>query len=63
VAIVVAALLQILLFSVRARVQEHAELWPLMYVPALLGVLYLAALLVRLSRERRPGRAAAGLPA
>jgi lipopolysaccharide export system permease protein len=63
VAIVVAALLQILLFSVRARVQERAELWPLMYVPALLGVLYLAALLVRLSRERRPGRAAAGLPA
>ena len=57
VAIAVATLLQVLMFAARARVQERAELWPLMYVPALLGLLYLAVLLVRLSRERRPARA------
>ena len=54
VAIAVATLLQVLMFAARARVQERAELWPLMYVPALLGLLYLAVLLVRLSRARRP---------
>ena len=60
VAIGVATLLQVLMFAARARVQERAELWPLMYVPALLGLLYLAVLLVRLSRERRPAEALAG---
>jgi lipopolysaccharide export system permease protein len=59
VAIAVATLLQILMFAARARVQERVELWPLMYVPALLGLLYLAVLLVRLSRERRPAGLAA----
>jgi lipopolysaccharide export system permease protein len=59
VAIAVATLLQVLLFALRARVQERSELWPLMYVPALLGLLYLAALVARLSRERRPAGAAA----
>jgi hypothetical protein len=50
----VATLLQVLMFALRARVQEQARLWPLMYLPALLGLLYLAVLIVRLSRERRP---------
>jgi len=63
VAIGVAVLLQVLMFAARARVQERAELWPLMYAPALLGFTYLAVLLVRLSRERRPAGAAAGRPA
>ena len=60
VAIGVAALLQVLMFAARARVQDRVDLWPLMYVPALLGFVYLAVLLVRLSRERRPAGLAAG---
>jgi lipopolysaccharide export system permease protein len=59
VAIGVATCLHILTFAARARVQEQEELWPLMYVPALLGAGYLAVLLVRLSRPRR----AAAVPA
>ena len=54
VAISVAIVLQVLMFAARTRVQARADVWPLMYVPALLGILYLAVLLVRLSRERRP---------
>jgi lipopolysaccharide export system permease protein len=56
-AIAVAALLQVLVFAVRARVQERPELWPLMYLPALLGLLYVGTFVFRLSRPRR--RAAA----
>jgi lipopolysaccharide export system permease protein len=52
VAVGVAALLQILMLALRARAQERAELWPLMYLPALLGAAYVTALLVRLSRAR-----------
>jgi lipopolysaccharide export system permease protein len=63
VAIVVATILQVLMFAARARVQERAELWPLMYAPAILGIVYLAVLLVRLSRARRPPGLSAGLPA
>ncbi len=37
-AIAMAAFLQIIMFAVRARVEERAELWPLMYLPLLLGV-------------------------
>ena len=48
VAIGVAALLQILMLALRARAQERAELWPLMYLPALIGAAYVTALLVRL---------------
>jgi lipopolysaccharide export system permease protein len=59
VAIAVAALLQILTFAARAQVQTNAGLWPLMYVPVLLGALYLGVLLLRLSRERRPRSVAA----
>jgi lipopolysaccharide export system permease protein len=54
VAIALAALLWIMIFAARARVQERAELWPLMYLPILLGAGYVGALLVRLSRARRP---------
>jgi len=54
VAICVAALLQVLMFAARARAQEVTELWPIMYLPALLGFLYVGALLLRLSRSRRP---------
>ena len=52
-AIAVATLLQILMFAARTRVQDRVELWPLMYLPVLLGLAYLAVLLVRLSRARR----------
>jgi len=41
-------------------VQARADVWPLMYVSALLGFLYLGVLLVRLSRARRPAGALAG---
>ena len=54
VAICVATLLQVLMFAARARAQEVTELWPIMYLPALLGFLYVGALLLRLSRSRRP---------
>ena len=53
VAIAVAAVLQVLLFTVRSRVQQQPELWPLMYLPVMLGAGYVVALLVRLSRPRR----------
>jgi lipopolysaccharide export system permease protein len=59
VAVGVAALLQILLFAARARVQDHAELWPLMYLPVLAGAAYVVVLVVRLSGGRRaPARLA-----
>jgi lipopolysaccharide export system permease protein len=60
VAIGVAALLQAMMFAVRARVQEQPELWPIMYLPTLLAAIYVVALLVRLSRARRGPR---GVPA
>ena len=54
VAIGVAAVLQIAMFAAKAQVQEHADLWPLMYLPILAGGVYVAALLARLSRARKP---------
>jgi lipopolysaccharide export system permease protein len=59
VAIGVAVLLQVAMFLARARAQDAAALWPLMYLPLLLGCLYVGGLLLRLSRARRP----AGAPA
>jgi lipopolysaccharide export system permease protein len=59
VAIGVAALLWVLTFAARTRVQDNAMLWPLMYLPILLGFGYVAALLVRLGGARRPAGAAA----
>ena len=52
VAVGVAALLQVLMFALRARVVERPELWALMYLPALIGGAYVVLLLVRLSRPR-----------
>ena len=52
VAIGVAALLQILIFAARTRVQAMPELWPLMYLPIALGIVYIAVLLRRLGRGR-----------
>lgn len=59
VAVGVAVLLQSIAIVTRARVQDDAALWPLMYLPILLGAGYVVALLVRLSRPARPR----GLPA
>ncbi len=53
VAIGVGAILQILIFTARARVQELPDLWPLMYLPILLGLVYVYALLRRLGVGRR----------
>lgn len=59
VAIGVAVALQIALFLARARVQNAAELWPLMYLPAALGALYVLALTLRLVSGGRPREARA----
>lgn len=59
VAVGVAVVLQMIAFLARARVQDTAALWPLMYLPIVLGVAYVAVLLLRLSRPHRP----AGVPA
>ena len=52
VAVGVAALLQVLMFALRARVVERPEHWALMYLPALLRGAYVVLLLLRLSRPR-----------
>ena len=54
VAIGVAALLQVVMFTARARVHDRIELVPLMYLPTLLAIVYIGVLLARLMRERRP---------
>jgi lipopolysaccharide export system permease protein len=59
VAVGVAVIVQAALFAVRPQVRADADLWPLMYLPHLIGVLYVAALLVYLARERRGGGARA----
>jgi lipopolysaccharide export system permease protein len=43
----------------RSRVQNDAELWPVMYLGFALGALYAGAVVWRLSRTRRPRRRAA----
>lgn len=58
VAVAVSALAQIVMFAGRARTDTDPALWPLIYVPHLLALGYVAALLMWLSRERRPRRAA-----
>lgn len=50
VAIGVAAILQIGIMAAQARVRAVPDLWPLMYLPVLLGLVYVAVLLRRLSR-------------
>jgi lipopolysaccharide export system permease protein len=59
VAVAVATLLQATAIVTRARVQDDAMLWPALYLPVLLGLGYVVALLLRLSRPRRPRRVAA----
>lgn len=54
VAISLAVVLQVLTFLTRARVQDNPALWPLMYLPILLGLVYIGVMLRRLSRARRP---------
>jgi lipopolysaccharide export system permease protein len=53
VAIAVAATIQVMLFLLRERVQANPGTWPLMYLPQVLGLTYVAALLRWLSRSRR----------
>lgn len=53
VAIGVAVLIQVTMFTVKARVQEHPDLWPAMYLPHVLAGLYIAALIAWLERGRR----------
>ncbi len=53
VAVGVAVLLQAGSIVARARVQDEAGLWPLMYLPILLGLAYVAALLWRLNATQR----------
>ena len=52
VAVGIAALLQVAMFAARAQVQSRPELWPLMYLPFLLGLGYVGAMTFRLSRPR-----------
>jgi lipopolysaccharide export system permease protein len=59
VAVGVAVLMQAGAIVARARVQDDAALWPAMYLPILLGLVYVGALLRRVTRPRRPARAAA----
>jgi len=59
VAVAVAVLMQSIVIVTRARVQDDAGLWPAMYLPILLGLVYIGALLIRLSRPSRPRRLAA----
>jgi lipopolysaccharide export system permease protein len=59
VAVVVAAVSQVLMFGARAQVDGNPALWPLIYLPHLLALLYVAALLIWLGKERRPRRAGA----
>jgi lipopolysaccharide export system permease protein len=64
VAVGVAVLVQITAFAAEAQVSERPALWLLSYVPHLLGLTYVAVLLVYLGRGRRRGRPlAAGEPA
>ena len=53
VAILVASVLQIITFEAQAAVKESPALWPLMYLPILLGIGYIGLLLLRLGRARR----------
>jgi lipopolysaccharide export system permease protein len=58
VAVAAAAVSQILMFGARAQVDADPALWPLIYLPHLLALLYVAALVIWLGQARRPRRAA-----
>ncbi|MFT3972860.1 MAG: LptF/LptG family permease [Amaricoccus sp.] len=59
VAVGVGTLLVVLLFVARGRVPSAPSLWPLIYLPAALGAIYVAVLTLRLSRTRVPRSATA----
>ncbi len=59
VAVGVAVLMQALAIVTRSRVQDDAVLWPAMYLPVVLGLVYVVALMRRITRPR----AARGLAA
>lgn len=59
IAIVVAALLQVVMFAMRAQTQGNAGLWPLMYIAPALGLFYVGLLLRRQTRPRCPPRGVA----
>jgi lipopolysaccharide export system permease protein len=64
VAVGVAVIVQISAFACEAQVAQRPALWPLMYLPHLLGLSYVAVLLLYLGSCHRPRRAAAaGAPA
>jgi lipopolysaccharide export system permease protein len=48
VAVGVSVLLQAMAIVARSRVQENAALWPVMYLPIVLGAIYIGVLLLRL---------------
>lgn len=54
VAVAVAVIVQVLMFACEARVNEAPRLWPLMYLPQLLAVIYIAVLMRYLCTPRRP---------
>ncbi|MBP7242005.1 LPS export ABC transporter permease LptF [Amaricoccus sp.] len=54
VAVAVAVAMQSIAIVTRARVQDDATLWPAMYLPILIGLSYVGALLWRLGRPTRP---------
>lgn len=56
VAVAVCVALQSMAILTRSRVQDDAHLWPIMYLPVLLGLGYIAALMLRLTRPRARGR-------
>ena len=58
VAVGVATLLMVLLFVARGRVPINPSLWPLMYLPSVIAIVYVAVLTLRLSRSRVPRSAA-----
>ena len=58
VAVAVAAVSQILMFGARAQIDGDPALWPLIYLPHLLALIYVAALVIWLGSARRPRRTA-----
>jgi lipopolysaccharide export system permease protein len=53
VAVAVASLIQVVMFACQPRVEKHPEIWPLMYLPELLAVIYVVVLLHHLCTSRR----------
>ena len=58
VAVAVCVALQSIAIVARSRAQDDPALWPALYLPVALGLAYVIALILRLSRPRTPRRAA-----